>query len=320
VTKRSLSAKGFGLTLEVPDRVGQMVRRILPQRTPPPQRLVVQPPPPVAPESRARQLAVTEEFAARAAKSSDQGNGNGGTRSDEVIDEVDAHPWYHTIELPDGVTTEGRYDHRPLLPYYGLPADLQGKRALDVGSGDGFWAFELERRGAKVTSLDIETFADVDLPRALHEIFARQPLDLSFRHGLEIAHRRLGSTVELVNGPVYELDADVVGRFDFVHAGDILLHLRDPALALQRLRAVCTGELLVADCYDPALDALGAGPNLTRYRGGWDDATWWGPALSTLVQMVADAGFEDVALVTTYALAGRETENGPWRAVLRARA
>jgi 2-polyprenyl-3-methyl-5-hydroxy-6-metoxy-1,4-benzoquinol methylase len=72
-------------------------------------------------------------------------------------DDVSTHSWYHTIEFPDGSATPGQFDHRDLVPHYGLPEDLAGKRALDVGSGNGFWAFELEKRGADVTSLDIET-------------------------------------------------------------------------------------------------------------------------------------------------------------------
>jgi tRNA (mo5U34)-methyltransferase len=117
------------------------------------------------------------------------------------------------------------------VPHLGLPDDLRGKRVLDVGSGDGFWAFEFERRGADVTSLDIETFADVDLPPAIHALFEKQRVDLSFRRGLEIARRRLNSRVKLVNGSVYDLSADRIGMFDLVHTGDILLHLRDPAHA-----------------------------------------------------------------------------------------
>ncbi|MCU1427039.1 MAG: hypothetical protein JWL83_1039 [Actinomycetia bacterium] len=306
--RRRLSYRGFGLTLEVPEGVRRAIRRVKPTRAAGTTGLVVEAPPAFAIQSRARQRASTRDFAAKASA----GEPNG-------ADAVSDHPWYHTIEFPDGYVTEGHYDHRVLVPRYGLPDDLRGKTALDVGSGDGFWAFELERRGAQVTSLDIETFADVDLPPALHAIFVEHPCNLFFRHGFEIAHRRLDSRVKTINATVYDLDPEVVGTFDFVHAGDILLHLRDPALALQRLLAVTSGECLIADCFDPALDALGVGPGLTRYRGGWDDATWWAPALSTLVQMVVDAGFADVQIVTTYSLANRDSAQRPWRAVLRAR-
>jgi tRNA (mo5U34)-methyltransferase len=79
--------------------------------------------------------------------------------------------------------------------------------------------------------------------------------------GSPLPHRRLGSAVKLVNGPVYDLHPDTAGTFDFVHAGDILLHLRDPALALQRLRAVCSGALLLADAFDPTSTSSTSGPD-----------------------------------------------------------
>jgi tRNA (mo5U34)-methyltransferase len=273
--------------------------------------LVAQPPPPVAVESRKDEVAFARAFAADPA-------GEWKPLSD--MDEESGHTWYHTIELPDGSTTPGMYDHRPLVPHYGLPDDLTGKRALDIGSADGFWAFELERRGAEVTSLDVTTFAETDFPRALRHIYTEHPLELPFRRGMEIARRRLDSSVKLVNQPVYDLDPDAIGTFDLVHAGDILLHLRDPALALQRIRDVTSGECLIADLFDPTLDGLGAGGGLSRFLGGWSDATWWSPALSTLTQMVADAGFDDVEVVTTYNLPPEGASEGPWRAVIRGRA
>jgi tRNA (mo5U34)-methyltransferase len=311
VPRRSVRYRGFGLTIEIPDRLARLTRRPQPKHGLGSARLVFEPPPRVTPEPRAAQRAFWRDFAADTSRERQPEPGD--------PDALSAHSWYHTIELPDGSVTSGRFDHRQLLPHYGLPDDLRGKRALDVGSGDGFWAFELERRGADVTSLDVETFADVDLPPALHAIFVECPVDLSFRRGLEIASRRLGSRVKLVNRPVYALDPADMGTFDLVHAGDILLHLRDPILALQRIRAVTAGEAIITDCFDPALDALHAGSGLTRYRGGWEDVTWWTPALSTLAQMVSDAGFRDVAVVSTYTLSEYDDVRGPWRAVLRAR-
>ena len=55
--------------------------------------------------------------------------------------------WYHTIEIAPGVRTPGLVDLRSVAPRV-LPDDLSGVRALDVGTFDGFWAFELERRRA----------------------------------------------------------------------------------------------------------------------------------------------------------------------------
>ena len=75
----------------------------------------------------------------------------------ELATEVEKYPWYHTLELGNGVVTKGMFDHRPVLSRYPIPADLTGKRCLDVATMDGYWAFEMERRGAaSVTALDLE--------------------------------------------------------------------------------------------------------------------------------------------------------------------
>jgi tRNA (mo5U34)-methyltransferase len=71
-------------------------------------------------------------------------------------------PWWHTIELPDGRITPGGWDLRPTAARIPWPGDLRGMRCLDVGTMDGFWAFEMERRGAAdVVALDL-----FDPPRA----------------------------------------------------------------------------------------------------------------------------------------------------------
>jgi tRNA (mo5U34)-methyltransferase len=233
----------------------------------------------------------------------------------EAIDQDRAGLWYHTIELPGGETTPGFYDHRALLEVYGLPEDLSGLRALDVGSYDGFWALELERRGAEVTAVDIATSSDVDLPPAARERLSERGWEVPMGERFARARERTGSRIRVLTASVYDLDPDDLGRFDLVHAGDLLVHLRDPLLALQRLRAVTAGQALLSDCYDPSL----RGRDSVRYLGGWRWATWWLPSLPALVQMVADAGFTDVELVTTYNLAPRDQPSGPWRAVLRAR-
>ena len=72
--------------------------------------------------------------------------------------------WYHSIDLLDGTVTDGlipieRLERRvACMP---IPADLRGKRVLDIGAWDGWFSFEMERRGAEVVAVDcveIENF------------------------------------------------------------------------------------------------------------------------------------------------------------------
>src|SRR5215212_12012394 len=85
-------------------------------------------------------------------------------RIESARDAVAANPvWYHTIELAPGVITPGYVDMRPVAERL-LPDDLSGKRALDIGTFDGFWAFEMERRGAEVTAIDVDDVQQYDWP------------------------------------------------------------------------------------------------------------------------------------------------------------
>src|ERR1700712_2257676 len=66
-----------------------------------------------------------------------------------VKETLEAVPiWFHTFALAPGVYTPGfARDHRYRIP--ALDAErLQGRRVLDVGTFDGFYAYLAEARGA----------------------------------------------------------------------------------------------------------------------------------------------------------------------------
>jgi tRNA (mo5U34)-methyltransferase len=167
--------------------------------------------------------------------------------------DVGDHVWYHTIELPDGVVTPGEYDTRVALRRIPFPADLSGQRCLDVGTHDGFWAFEMERRGAgEVVAIDLDDAREVDFSDPVPAWTAERAADRDARPlAFAYAHRALRSRVERRDLSVYRLaDAEPsVGEFDFAFVGTLLLHLRDPPRALSAIRQVLKpgGTLLVND-------------------------------------------------------------------------
>jgi len=236
----------------------------------------------------------------------------------EIAARAAALDWYHSIDLGGGVVTRGLFDTRATVDKVPLPASLAGKRCLDVGTWDGFWAFEFERRGADVTALDIESTADVDLPGPMRAQAVARGLVDPIGDGFAMAKRALGSGVAHVTGTIYDLDPEQLGRFDLVHAGDVLLHLRDPLGALEQMRRVTKGQALLSEVYEPTRRPGRKHEGLPAWYFGGGNAAWWRPSLDTLVQMVADAGFSDVEVVATYNLAARGTRSGYWRAVLRA--
>src|ERR1700730_201128 len=75
---------------------------------------------------------------------------------------------YHSFQMPDGRVLRGVMSIEHLearLAAFQLPEDLTGQSVLDIGPWDGYFAFEMERRGAEVTAID---YADLDTFRALH--------------------------------------------------------------------------------------------------------------------------------------------------------
>ena len=65
---------------------------------------------------------------------------------DDLRRRVAAESWWHTLELAPGVTTPGWWDLRPTATRVPWAGSLSGLRCLDVGTMDGFWAFEMEHR------------------------------------------------------------------------------------------------------------------------------------------------------------------------------
>jgi tRNA (mo5U34)-methyltransferase len=216
--------------------------------------------------------------------------------------------WYHTIELAPGVVTEGAYDHRPVVDHYGIPESLEGLRALDVGTSNGFFAFELERRGADVTALDIERWEQIDW-------FSRGPRmtgPLEFREQFFAAHSALGSSVTPVAGSVYELSPEWLGTFDLVFCGSLLLHLHSPLLALQRIRSVTNGLAIVETGLDVALEASNPGEPLLRFGSREHEElhglplgsafTYWRMTRAALAELMAHAGFDDLEVLPSFEL------------------
>ena len=135
--------------------------------------------------------------------------------------------------------------------------DVRGKRCLDVGTWDGYLAFELERRGAsEVVALDIPDHQDWDWPPDVRAQGGERLAELAGPEkgaGFSVAREAKGSAVEKVDMTVYDLSPERVGNFDVVLCGSLMLHLRDPLRALEAIRSVCTGQFLSSEQVSLAL-------------------------------------------------------------------
>lgn len=195
--------------------------------------------------------------------------------------------WHGGMDLGDGVITRGpSMPARDLLPRLGLPADLTGKTVLDVGTWDGFMAFECERRGADVVAVDSFVWSEART--------AAVP-GATGRAGFDLAHEALNSRVRAVECEVLDLSPALLGTFDIVLFLGVLYHMRHPLLALERVAAL-THDLLIVESH---VIGGGGSPIMRFYPGAElnaDPSNWWGPNTACIDSMLRAVGFDDISV------------------------
>jgi tRNA (mo5U34)-methyltransferase len=172
------------------------------------------------------------------------------------------HPgWYHTMDLLPGLSTEGHADLRSFLPK-ALPDSLAGKRCLDIGTFDGFWAFAMEDRGAaSVVGIDVDSTEELEHPplKRAANVATAHASGIVPGTGFRLAKKIRGSEAERVSCNVYDLTPEAIGGMvDFVLVGTILQHLRQPVTALERVRDVLNpgGTAVIVETIHSRLTAL----------------------------------------------------------------
>lgn len=237
------------------------------------------------------------------------------TLSDKnILQQIESLEWYHTLDLGNGITTPGDYDHRPYLPYYGFPDNLTGKTALDVGAASGFFSFEMERRGAKVTAVDLPTWLAHDFGPCYRPDKTEEE-GASYLHSpFLLAKQVLHSSVEKVEMSVYDLDPEKIGLFDLVFCGSMLLHITDPVRALWRLQSVTREVAIIATVIYPDASSEPLAQFVGHHRGDG----WWFPNRACFEMMVKSAGFAGWEWYADFRLDYRDGSSGPYHGVIRA--
>jgi tRNA (mo5U34)-methyltransferase len=187
-------------------------------------------------------------------------------------------------------------------------------RCLDVGTMDGFWAFEMERRGAaEVLATDVGGVDDLDWPKRWRDQ-VEPTLDETKEARFRLAHEALGSRVKWLERSVYGLGPDL-GEFDLIFCGDLLVHLKDPITALERMRGVCRGSAIVCN---PVKRFRFAGRRALAEFDGIGEFQWWLLSEASIERMFLATGFAQVEVGPRFELPARG--GGRWkglRAVMR---
>jgi tRNA (mo5U34)-methyltransferase len=225
--------------------------------------------------------------------------------------------WFHSLDLGGGVVTRGIKPADVLAKEaqgLTLGPDLSGKTALDIGAWDGYFSYELERRGAQVTSLDhyawssdrkvydsyvVQAKAEGIVHAPPDESPAWDPIGLPGRAAFDLARKRLNSSVRPVVGDFMEMDLEPLGQFDIVLFLGVLYHLKDPFLALRRLRAVTRGTAVIetAGVTLPGWSQDKLWMFLESTELNDDASNWWAPTSAGLVSACQAAGFRDVQII-----------------------
>jgi len=214
--------------------------------------------------------------------------------------------FYHTMDLPGYGLMEGMWDLRPNIDKYLGKVNLKNKRVLDVGAASGFLTFHMENQGAQVIAYDLSANDDVDivpfagvdyLERADH---ARPWLE-RIKNSFWLAHKAFNSQATAVYGNVYAIPEEI-GLVDVSTFGSILLHLRDPFLALQNALRLTQETVIITE---PVWNWV----NFVRYllpigrhgstmlfvpdtRLNEPATTWWHISPSAMRRFIGVLGFE----------------------------
>ncbi len=246
---------------------------------------------------------------------------------------LDRFYWYHVVDVGNGILTPGVRDFRSDLAHFHFPENMSSMRVLDVGSATGFFAFEFERRGATVTSVELPSIADWDMPpgedraATLREMMNFHGVDtieeLQYLHldgPFKFCHEQLHSKVARCYSTIYDLTLDKFNsaRFDLVFLGDILLHIFSPLEALSAIAPLCKEKLIISQVFP---DVEQSQP-LMLYVGGTirhgDGRSWWLTNQTCLVQMLKRLGFQTVELSGHFDHIERNTGSSTSRSVIHA--
>lgn len=221
------------------------------------------------------------------------------TRAEEI---AALGPWFHNLHLPDGTQTAP--DHplgdfpafkwKQIAPR--LTRDMSGWRVLDIGCNAGYYSFELARRGAQVTAIDVD------------DRYLAQARWASKQFGIG------EDRVRFLKMQIYDLVREI-GTFDLVWFMGVLYHLRHPLLALDIVRRKCAHLLVLQTMTMPGGEEAGASADLELeeraqlLEPGWpkmafieqrlrgDPTNWWVPNHACVEAMLRASDFEVIARI-----------------------
>lgn len=211
--------------------------------------------------------------------------------------QADCH-FYHSMDLPGAGPIAGQWDIRPDFDNYTGGLDWAGKSVLDVGTCTGFIAFELERRGAKVTAFDADSvarFAWVPFSRTLYHQNRAGWNAVSegglraYKNAFWFAWHALGSQVRVAYGDIGRL-SEILPEQDVVVAAAVLEHLPDPVTAIGHFARLAREAVVIGFTPMEMAEEVRLTPLQPWHRD--HPYVWWKASLGLYRQLFDQLGFE----------------------------
>jgi O-methyltransferase len=217
----------------------------------------------------------------------------------KTVADLDECFFYHSMDLPRSGAVTGAWDLRVNVDEHLGHTDFDGRRVLEIGPASGYLTFEMERRGARVVSVELAPDAEADiLPGWWVDAAAYKAENRSHgaavRNSYWLAHEEFGSRAKIHYGNAHLLP-DELGRFDIVIISCVLLHVRDPIGLVTECARFADQRMIVADLlYDhlhgPVMELLPSSENLVFH-------TWWRFSPDFFVQLLDTLGFRQTGMM-----------------------
>ena len=146
--------------------------------------------------------------------------------------------WRQSLELRDGTVMEGAQTLEQQwrrIAQFPIPDNLTGKRVLEIGAADGWFSFEMERRGAHAVALES---GDTKIGEA---------------------KKLLRSHADIRIGDIAALTWRELGTFDIILCCGVLDELADPLPVLENICGMARNMVCVETAADTTLPFEAAG-------------------------------------------------------------
>jgi SAM-dependent methyltransferase len=196
-----------------------------------------------------------------------------------ITDLNDCH-FYHEMDIPGFGHVNGEWDLRGNEREYLAGITLKGKRVLDVGTASGHLCFYMERQGAEVIGYDLSEKESWDIIPYQRDDYKKHITNFKehvrkINNAFWLAHGAFRSRARMVYGSVYSIPPQL-GTVDISVFGNVLLHVRDPFLALENASRLTRETMVIVELsgaeQEGEIPCLRFLPDFNRCE---PKTTWW---------------------------------------------